>query len=48
MSQALLCLAQAWRPVFYDGEDPDLGEVSVEDFLSDIKDAVLAAEAEAA
>jgi len=34
--------------VFYDGEDPDLGEISVEDVLSDIEDAVLAAEAEAA
>ncbi len=34
--------------MFYDGEDPDLGEISVEDVLSDIEDAVLAAEAEAA
>jgi len=34
--------------VSYDGEDPDLGEISVEDVLSDIEDAVLAAEAEAA
>ncbi len=33
--------------MFYDREDPDLGEVSVEDVLSDIKDAVLVAEAEA-
>ncbi|MDP9133719.1 MAG: hypothetical protein M3N56_02705 [Actinomycetota bacterium] len=40
-------LNEARKAVFYDGEDPDLGEVSIKDVLSDVEDAVLAAEAEA-
>ena len=40
-------LNEARKAVFYDGEDPDLGEVSIEDVLSDVEDAVVAAEAEA-
>lgn len=39
-------LNEARKAVFYDGEDPDLGEVSIEDVLSDVEDAVVAAEAE--
>lgn len=41
-------LNEARKAVFYDGEDPDLGEVSIEEVLSDIEAAVAAAEAEAA
>ncbi len=40
-------LNDARKAVFYDGEDPDLGEVSIEGVLSDVEDAVVAAEAEA-
>lgn len=39
-------LNEARKAVFYDGEDLDLG-VSIEDVLSDVEDAVVAAEAEA-
>lgn len=40
-------LNDARKAVFYDGDDIDLGEVSIEDVLSDIEDTVAAAEAEA-
>lgn len=40
-------LNEARKAVFYDGEDPDLGDVSIEDVLSDVEDAVVAAEADA-
>ncbi len=40
-------LDEARKAVFYDGEDPDLGEASLEEVLSDVEDAVVAAEAEA-
>ncbi len=40
-------LNEARKAVFYDGEDPDLGEASLEEVLSDVEDAVVAAEAEA-
>ncbi|CAN5460572.1 hypothetical protein BH20ACT18_BH20ACT18_06670 [soil metagenome] len=41
-------LNEARKAVFYDGEEPDLGETSIEDVLSQIEDAVVVAEAEAA
>jgi hypothetical protein len=40
-------LNEARKAVFSDGEDPELGEGSIEDVLSDVEDAVVAAEAEA-
>lgn len=39
-------LNEARRAVFYEGEEPDLGDLSIEDVLSDVEDAVVAAEAE--
>lgn len=35
------------KAMFYEGEDPELGEVSIEDVLSEVETAVTIAEAEA-
>lgn len=40
-------LNETRKAVFYDGEDLDPAEVSIEDVLSDVEGAVVAAEAEA-
>lgn len=39
-------LNQARKAVFYDGEDPELDEETLDDALSDVEDAVRAAEAD--
>lgn len=36
------------KAMFYEGEDPELGDLSIEDVLADIETAVGIAEAEAA
>lgn len=40
-------LNEARKGVFYAGEEPDLGALSIEDVLADVEDAVTAAEADA-
>lgn len=39
-------LNEARKAVFYEGDEPDLGEVSIGDVLSQVEDAVVVAEAE--
>jgi len=49
-ARVVLTAAAAWAVgagLFYDGEDLDPAEVSIEDVLSDVEGAVVAAEAEA-
>jgi hypothetical protein len=47
LSELHKVLNDARKGVFYLGEEPELGSLSIEDVLSDVEDAVVAAEADA-
>lgn len=47
LSELHRTLNEARKGVFYEGEEPDFGDISIDDVLADVEDAVAAAEAEA-